>query len=54
MASKFWGALLLIGMMGPAAAAITPTPVPTPDIGEGVLGMLLAAGAVYVMKRRRR
>ncbi len=55
MKSKLWSALFLIGMMGPAAAAIAPpAPVPTPDIGAGVLGILLAAGAVHLIKRRRR
>jgi hypothetical protein len=46
-------ALLLISVIGPAAAG-APQAVPTPDIGGGVLGMLLAAGAVYLIKRRGR
>jgi hypothetical protein len=44
--------LLLIGVIGPAAAGEIPG-VPAPDIGGGALGMLLAAGAVYLVKRRR-
>jgi hypothetical protein len=53
MSKILWSALLIIGVMGPAAAS-TPPGVPTPDIGGGVLGMLLAAGAVYLVKRRGR
>ncbi len=47
------GLLLLISMIGPAAAGV-PAPVPAPDIGGGVIGMLLAAGAAYLMKPRGR
>ncbi len=54
MSKAIWGALFLIGLIGPAAAAIAPAPVPSPDMGEGVVGMLLAIGAVYLIKRRRR
>ncbi len=46
------GALFFIAMIGPAAAQIAP--VPAPEMGEGALGMLLAAGAVYLIKRRSR
>ncbi len=51
--SKLWSALFLIGMMGPAAAVAPPAPVPTPDMGAGVLGILVAAGAVHIMIKRR-
>ncbi len=53
MSKLFWGALLFIGSMGPAAAGALPS-VPAPDIGGGIIGMLLAAGAVYMIKRRGR
>ncbi len=42
------GVLFLVAMVGPAAASITP--VPAPEMGEGAVGMLLAAGAVYLIK----
>ncbi len=54
MSKFFWGALLIIGMTAPAAAGIDVPAVPAPDIGGGVVGMLLAAGAVYLIKRRGR
>jgi hypothetical protein len=47
------GALLLISMIGPATAGL-PAAVPTPDIGGGAIGTLLAAGAAYLIKRRGR
>ncbi len=47
------GVLLLISMVGPAAALIL-APAPAPDLGVGVGGVLLAAGAVYLIKRCRR
>ncbi len=46
------GVLLLIGMMPPAWAFDGVVGVPAPEMGEGVIGMLLAAGAVYLIKRR--
>ena len=57
MTKILWGVLFLIGTMGfaagPAVASLPPA-VPAPDIGSGVLGMLLAAGAVHLIKRRAR
>ncbi len=52
MAKILWSALLIIGAMGSAAAGADVPAVPAPDIGGGVMGMLLAAGAVYLIKRR--
>jgi len=50
--SKLLSSLLfIICITAPAAA--TPA-VPAPDVGAGVLGTMLAAGVVYLMKRRRR
>ncbi len=45
------GAILLVGLTGNAVAG-TYAAVPAPDIGSGITGMLLAAGAVYLIKRR--
>jgi hypothetical protein len=53
MSKFFLGALLFIAITAPAAAA-APVGVPAPEMGEGALGMLLAAGAVYLIKRRGR
>ncbi|WP_292528169.1 hypothetical protein [Methylocystis sp.] len=53
MTQILWGALLFIGLVGPAAAGLTPS-VPAPEVGGGVVGMLLAVGAVYLIKRRGR
>ncbi len=56
MTKIFWSVLLLIGMIGSAAAqcedCINVAGVPAPDVGGGVVGMLLATGAVYLIKRR--
>ena len=58
MTKVLWGVLFLIGTMGfaagPAMAGIITPAVPAPEIGSGVLGMLLAAGAVDLIKRRAR
>ncbi len=67
MAKIFSSVFLLVGMIGSAAAqdcgvrcdGLPPTPgqllgVPAPDMGEGVVGMLLAAGAVYLITQRAR
>jgi hypothetical protein len=39
--------------LGRAAWAITPA-APGPEMSAGVLGMTLAAGVVYLIKRRKR
>ena len=59
MTKILWGVLFLIGTMGfaagPAMAGLNGVaPVPAPEMGEGLLGMLLAAGAVHLIKRRAR
>ncbi len=58
MTKILWGVLLLIDMIGPAVAGGGECEwgcgVPAPEMGEGALGMLLAAGAVYLIKRRER
>ncbi len=50
MTKIIWGVLFLIGMLTTAAAS-APVSVPAPEMGEGAIGMLLAAGAVFLIKR---
>jgi hypothetical protein len=48
----FGGFCFLIGLMGSAWAG---EPVaPGPEMSAGIVGMTLAAGVVYVIKRRKR
>lgn len=47
----FNGLLVLFVLTGPAMAGI---PFPAPEMGEGVLGFILAAGAVYAIRGFRR
>ena len=44
---------LLISLVGSAAAG-TPAPAPGPEMSAGVIGMMLAAGVAYLIKRRER
>jgi hypothetical protein len=45
--------VFLISLAGPAAAVVIGIPTPAPEMTAGVVGMTLAAGMVYLMKRRR-
>lgn len=48
----------LISLAGPALAAVAPVAStrvgPGPEMSAGVLGMVLAAGMLYLIKRRNR
>jgi hypothetical protein len=48
----FIGPFFLIGMAGSAWAVASPAP--GPEMSAGVIGMTLAAGVVYLIKRRKR
>jgi len=48
----FTGLFFLISLAG-SAWAITPQ-APGPEMSAGVIGMTLAAGVVYLIKRRKR
>jgi len=48
----FSGLVFLIGLTGSAWAVIAPGP--GPEISGGVVGMTLAAGMVYLIRRRKR
>jgi hypothetical protein len=43
--------LLTVSVVGDALAG--PVAVPAPEIGGGTLGMMVAAGVVYLIHRRR-
>ena len=45
---------LLISLVGSAWAGVGPPPAPGPEMSAGVIGMTLAAGVVYLIKRRKR
>jgi hypothetical protein len=44
--------LILVGFAG--AAWAQPVGAPSPEMAGGIVGMTLAAGAVYLINRRRR
>jgi hypothetical protein len=46
--------LLTVSVVGSALATPTVVGVPSPEIGGGTVGMILAGGAVYLINRRRR
>jgi len=48
----FTGLFFLISIAGSAWAAVAPAP--GPEMSAGVIGMTLAAGVVYLIKRRKR
>jgi hypothetical protein len=50
----FCSLFFLISLAGPAAAVVVGVPVPGPEMSAGVVGMTLAAGVVYLIKRRRK
>ena len=50
----FTSLAFLITLAGPAAAVVIGTPVPGPEISAGIVGMTLAAGVVYLIKRRNK
>jgi hypothetical protein len=43
----------LLSLVG-SAWAVPAAPAPGPEMSAGVLGMMFAAGAVYLIKRRNR
>ena len=48
----FTSLAFLISLAGPAAAVVLGAAVPGPEMSAGVVGMTLAAGVVYLIKRR--
>jgi hypothetical protein len=48
----FTGLFFLISLVGLASAAALAAP--GPEMSAGVIGMTLAAGVVYLIKRRKR
>jgi LPXTG-motif cell wall-anchored protein len=50
----FSSVFFLLSLAGSAWATPLGVPVPGPEIDAGILGMTLAAGAVYLIKRRKR
>ena len=42
---------LIIALAGPAMASVVG---PAPEVDGGIVGLMLAAGVVYLIKRRRR
>jgi hypothetical protein len=48
----FTGLFFLISIAGSAWAGAAPAP--GPEMSAGVIGMTLAAGVVYLIKRRKR
>jgi hypothetical protein len=49
----FTGLFFLVTLAG-SAWALAPPAAPGPEMSAGVLGMTLAAGVVYLIKRRNR
>jgi hypothetical protein len=52
MMKIFGSFFFLISLVGSAWA--TPVGAPGPEMSAGVIGMTLAAGVVYLIKRRKR
>ena len=51
---KMLGSLFFfISLVGSASAGVLPA-APGPEMSAGIVGMTLAAGVVYLIKRRRR
>jgi LPXTG-motif cell wall-anchored protein len=49
---KVFGSILfLLGLAGTASASVV---APGPELDTGILGMAMAAGAIYLLKRRKR
>ena len=45
--------LLTVSVVGHALAQWAPVAVPAPEIGGGMVGIMLATGVVYLINRRR-
>ena len=45
--------LLTVSVVGHALAQWGPVAVPAPEIGGGMVGIMLATGVVYLINRRR-
>jgi LPXTG-motif cell wall-anchored protein len=43
-----------ISLIGSASAGFGPAGAPGPEMSAGVIGMTLAAGVIYLLKRRKR
>jgi hypothetical protein len=50
---KFTSLFFLISLAGSAWAGV-PVVAPGPEMSAGIVGMTLAAGVVYLIKRRKR
>jgi hypothetical protein len=50
----FIGLFFLISLGGSAWAGVAAVGAPGPEMSAGVIGMTLAAGVVYLIKRRKR
>jgi hypothetical protein len=50
----FIGLFFLISLVGSAWAGAAAVAAPGPEMSAGVIGMTLAAGLVYLIKRRKR
>jgi len=49
---KVFGSILfLLGLAGTASASVV---APGPELDTGILGMAMAAGAIYLLTRRKR
>jgi hypothetical protein len=51
---KIFGSVFFLTSLVGSAWAITPVGAPGPEMSAGVIGMTLAAGVVYLIKRRKR
>jgi hypothetical protein len=51
---KTLGSLFFLINIAGSAWAGTPVQAPGPEMSAGVIGMTLAAGVVYLIKRRKR
>jgi hypothetical protein len=48
------GIFFLISLAGSASAGVNGLPAPGPVMGAGIVGMTLAGGVLYLIKRRSR
>jgi hypothetical protein len=46
--------LFLVSLAGSACAGVVPAGAPGPVIGAGFIGMTMAGGVLYLIKRRKR
>jgi hypothetical protein len=51
---KIFNSLFFLVCLGGSAWAISPVGAPGPEMSAGIVGMTLAAGVVYLIKRRGR